>query len=39
MVDMSLKGTSVETDIDDISNCYGTQVSMFCFVMAHLLKS
>ncbi len=25
MVDMSLKGTSVETDVEDISNCYGTQ--------------
>mmetsp|Transcript_21838 Transcript_21838/g.37300 ORF Transcript_21838/g.37300 Transcript_21838/m.37300 type:complete len:265 (-) Transcript_21838:342-1136(-) len=27
MVDMSLKGTSVETDVEDISNCYGTQVT------------
>ncbi|GFH21225.1 hypothetical protein V8C86DRAFT_2959415 [Haematococcus lacustris] len=27
MVDMSLKGTSVEPDMDDISNCYGTQVT------------
>ncbi len=27
MMDMSLKGTSVETDVEDISACYGTQVT------------
>mmetsp|Transcript_22561 Transcript_22561/g.57316 ORF Transcript_22561/g.57316 Transcript_22561/m.57316 type:complete len:259 (-) Transcript_22561:357-1133(-) len=27
MVDMSLKGTSVEPDAEDINNCYGSQVT------------
>lgn len=27
MMDMSLKGTSVETDVEDIVNCYGSQVT------------
>jgi lipid-binding SYLF domain-containing protein len=27
MVDMSLKGTSVETDVDDISACYAAQIT------------
>lgn len=26
MVDMSLKGTSVEPDVEDINNCYGAKV-------------
>jgi hypothetical protein len=27
MMDMSLKGTSVEPDLEDIGNCYGANVS------------
>lgn len=27
LVDMSLKGTSIETDTEDIGNCYGANVT------------